>query len=478
VVTLLGFAIIVLDTLMNAPADEMDPVDRTTVALLHQLTEQWMDYTTLTPTESHERALQRLGEAGLVETGGTMSFTQPGVATRLVVEGRWYGSTTETDLNAILAFVPEWFRGGALKARVAAHVKPRRARLTSMGVTAQSDIHSRERQHIVLRLLRAGASEPGRVLVDSQVIEREKEREEKQMPSIFLSHSSKDKFFVRRLAQDLQARGVRVWLDEAEINVGDSLTEKIGAAINEMDFVAVVLSHNSVGSNWVQKELEIALNKELAKRQVVVLPVLLEKVEMPPFLRDKKYADFSADDKFARGLADLLKALGLVSNTAESFVITEKVDVELVPRKPTKKNPVDQTPSERRLEGFEDIRIIGYDSSKTNQPNPEKDLYNVYLTLSADPPEEWIKIFEAERQFPRHNMWRRAWIEGGSIVVYCGLDEVKKYHLEDLKLDVQNSNGKFRKYLVETTQREQRQRAKENRERNAIDDLKNDLDFG
>jgi hypothetical protein len=119
------------------------------------------------------------------------------------------------------------------------------------------------------------------------------------MPSIFLSHSSKDKFFARKIAQELQAHGVRVWIDEAEINVGDSLTEKIGSAIHETEFMGIVLSRNSVNSNWVQKELQIALNKEIAQRKMVVLPMLLEQVEMPPFLKDKKYADFTGDEKFA-----------------------------------------------------------------------------------------------------------------------------------------------------------------------------------
>lgn len=43
------------------------------------------------------------------------------------------------------------------------------------------------------------------------------------MSSIFLSHNHNDKPFVRRLAHDLQAVGVRVWLDESEIMVGDYL---------------------------------------------------------------------------------------------------------------------------------------------------------------------------------------------------------------------------------------------------------------
>jgi len=55
------------------------------------------------------------------------------------------------------------------------------------------------------------------------------------MASVFLSHSSKDKAFARKLASELQANGVTVWIDEAEIRIGDSLTKKISLAIDEAD---------------------------------------------------------------------------------------------------------------------------------------------------------------------------------------------------------------------------------------------------
>ena len=47
------------------------------------------------------------------------------------------------------------------------------------------------------------------------------------MSSIFLSHNSVDKPFVRKLANDLRRRGHYAWVDEAEIKVGDSLIDKI-----------------------------------------------------------------------------------------------------------------------------------------------------------------------------------------------------------------------------------------------------------
>ena len=78
--------------------------------------------------------------------------------------------------------------------------------------------------------------------------------------SIFLSHNRNDKPFVRKLGHRLAVAGVKVWVDEAEMRLGDSLIEKIQAAIKESDFVGAVLSPDSVTSTWVQRELNMALN--------------------------------------------------------------------------------------------------------------------------------------------------------------------------------------------------------------------------
>jgi predicted peroxiredoxin len=71
----------------------------------------------------------------------------------------------------------------------------------------------------------------------------------------FISHSSKDKPFVRQLAADLVAAGVQIWLDEQRIRVGDSIPERIAQGVAESDFFLVVISADSVKSAWVQKEL-------------------------------------------------------------------------------------------------------------------------------------------------------------------------------------------------------------------------------
>jgi len=66
---------------------------------------------------------------------------------------------------------------------------------------------------------------------------------------IFLSYSSRDKQFVRWLAVDLRNHGHRVWLDEWEVLVGESIPRRIAHGLDQSDFVAVVLSKHAVESH-------------------------------------------------------------------------------------------------------------------------------------------------------------------------------------------------------------------------------------
>jgi hypothetical protein len=124
------------------------------------------------------------------------------------------------------------------------------------------------------------------------------------MWSIFLSHTSVDKPFCRELSRSLRAHGIETWLDEAELQVGDSLIKKIEIGIHESTYLGVILSPESVQSSWVQKELEIALNQEINGRRVKVLPILFKHCSIPGFLTGKLYADFTSD--FSKGLKTIL----------------------------------------------------------------------------------------------------------------------------------------------------------------------------
>lgn len=136
------------------------------------------------------------------------------------------------------------------------------------------------------------------------------------MASIFLSHSKQDRTFARRLARDVSKRGHRVWIDEAEIKIGDSLLDKIRKGIDQADFLGVVVSQASVASKWVRVEVEIAMTQEIAGRRVKVLPMLLDNVQLPSYLTHKRYADFTVPSGYRQALKEVLARLNDHSTSA------------------------------------------------------------------------------------------------------------------------------------------------------------------
>jgi len=128
---------------------------------------------------------------------------------------------------------------------------------------------------------------------------------ENQMKRVFICHASKDKATVRRIAVELERYGVRVWLDERELRVGDSLRERIEQAIEDSDHILVVLSRAALRRPWVKKEINAAFSLETDRQTNVILPVLIDPCEVPLLLRDKLYADFRED--FDLGMQQLLR---------------------------------------------------------------------------------------------------------------------------------------------------------------------------
>jgi hypothetical protein len=134
--------------------------------------------------------------------------------------------------------------------------------------------------------------------------------------TIFISYSHADKPKVDLLAAYMVKRNATVWVDTWELNVGDSIIQRIQDAITESDALLVVLSNASVESEWCKKELNTGLIRELDEKRVVVLPVLLEDCQIPLFLRDKMYADLRTD--FESGLSSIMDAVSKVSNPNQS----------------------------------------------------------------------------------------------------------------------------------------------------------------
>lgn len=125
---------------------------------------------------------------------------------------------------------------------------------------------------------------------------------------VFVCHSHEDKPFARRLAIAIAGSGFKVWLDEAEIRVGESLIGKIEAGITGASHLVAVISRASVASRWCQEELRMALSRQIQGQPISVLPVVVDDCEVPGFLQEKKYADFRQPRNFDQALSELTTA--------------------------------------------------------------------------------------------------------------------------------------------------------------------------
>ncbi|HEX3071795.1 MAG TPA: toll/interleukin-1 receptor domain-containing protein, partial [Thermoanaerobaculia bacterium] len=94
--------------------------------------------------------------------------------------------------------------------------------------------------------------------------------------SCFLSYSSKDDEFARRLYNDLQGKNVRTWFAPEELKIGDRFRSRIDESIRIHDKLVLILSANSVDSDWVETEVESALERERKEGKDVLFPIAID----------------------------------------------------------------------------------------------------------------------------------------------------------------------------------------------------------
>ena len=90
---------------------------------------------------------------------------------------------------------------------------------------------------------------------------------------VFLSHNSRDKTAVRKVAKELKSHGIRVWLDEEDLIPGRPWQEAIEEIIKTANSVAVLVGKDGIGP-WEIPEMRIGIS-EFVKRKMPVIPVLL-----------------------------------------------------------------------------------------------------------------------------------------------------------------------------------------------------------
>jgi hypothetical protein len=95
----------------------------------------------------------------------------------------------------------------------------------------------------------------------------------------FISYSSQDEEFARKLYDDLLENGVLCWFAPHDIRGGRKLDEQIDDAIRHSDRVLLVLSESSMNSNWVNTEIANARNREVRENRRLLYPIRIVSFE-------------------------------------------------------------------------------------------------------------------------------------------------------------------------------------------------------
>jgi len=97
--------------------------------------------------------------------------------------------------------------------------------------------------------------------------------------SCFISYSTKDQEFADRLYADLQNKGVRCWFAPHDIQAGKKIHEQIDAAIRMHEKLLLILSPDSMSSEWVKTEIRKARKRERTEKKRILFPVRLVSFE-------------------------------------------------------------------------------------------------------------------------------------------------------------------------------------------------------
>ena len=120
-----------------------------------------------------------------------------------------------------------------------------------------------------------------------------------QYYSCFISHSTKDKEFANRIYADLRKEGVRCWFAPEDMKIGDKIFDSIDKSIRIMDKLLLILSKESIGSEWVEDEVITAFEEERKRNTTVLFPIRLDNSVMDTDeawaakLRNRHIGDFT-----------------------------------------------------------------------------------------------------------------------------------------------------------------------------------------
>jgi nucleoid-associated protein YgaU len=144
---------------------------------------------------------------------------------------------------------------------------------------------------------------------------------------VFLSHRTESEGpLARRLSEDLERWGIATWLAPRDVDPGSTWPQAVEAGLRACTHVVALLTEESFASSATAHELRVAEMLQLDGR-VVIVPVLLERVELAPWPDATPGVDFTGS--YADGLAELGATL---RRSAADIAVADRTVVHRVRR--------------------------------------------------------------------------------------------------------------------------------------------------
>jgi hypothetical protein len=128
---------------------------------------------------------------------------------------------------------------------------------------------------------------------------------------VFLSHNSKDKYYVTQIAEHLERSNLTVWFDKDRIFGGDNFQDEIQEAIISSATAVICIGSHELG-RWQKVELD-ALRILAGDQRIKIVTLLLPMVEELPdqreyvFLKSNRYLQWKNGD--SEGLDELVDSI-------------------------------------------------------------------------------------------------------------------------------------------------------------------------
>jgi hypothetical protein len=119
---------------------------------------------------------------------------------------------------------------------------------------------------------------------------------------VFVSHATADKWLAKVICERIEGTGATTFRDDRDINGGDDIPEEIRRQIKQSREIVVLLTPESIKSQWVTLEIGAAWGKS-KRMKIIVIMCHITVEPIPGMIKNKKAFSVNEMEDYLSDLA-------------------------------------------------------------------------------------------------------------------------------------------------------------------------------